>query len=282
MSPGYFEAMRIPLVRGRVFDERDRAGSPGVVIVSEAMARSFWPGEDPIGQRITYNRGVPEEGRLDVGGAGSREIVGVVGDVKHLGLEEAAVPMFYTPEAHDPSYHDRSFVVRTAMPPESLVASVRDVLDGLDAEVPVYAARLLGDLLDDAVTRPRFRTWLVGLFSAVALGLALIGVYGVVGLAVTQRSHEIGIRVALGATARDVVRLLVTENMAPVLWGMGAGLLLAWLASRLLESFLFRVRPHDPQVFAAVALLLGTAAFVATLVPTLRATRIDPAETLRE
>jgi putative ABC transport system permease protein len=281
VGAAYFEAMGIPLLRGRLFDGRDRKGSPGVAIVSEAMAEKFWPGEDPLGKRITYNRGIPEEEQKDVGGPGSREIVGVVGDVRHLGLDEEVVPMFYTPSAHQPSYHTMTLVVRASAAADSVVSAVERELASMDSEIPIYSARPLGEVLEGSIEEERFRARLVGLFAALALALAAVGVYAVMGRIVDQREREIGIRMALGANARNVVGMLVLESLKPVLWGLVAGGIAAALLTRLVQSLLFRVQPGEPLTYAAVALVLLTAALASALVPTLRAARVDPGKTLR-
>jgi ABC-type antimicrobial peptide transport system permease subunit len=246
------------------------------------MAAKFWPGEDPLGQRITYNRGVPDAVRLDVGGPGSREIVGIVGDVKHLALDEEPVPMFYTPQPQDPSFHTMTLVVRSSTPAASLVPAISRELAALDPEIPISSVRTLDEVLAGSVAEERFRVRILGLFALVALGLAALGVYAVMGLAVAQRGREIGIRMALGAREKDVLRLLILESMKPVLWGVAAGGTGAFFLSRLLESLLFRIEPRDPATFAGVAFVLALTALLAALVPTLRATRVDPVRTLQD
>ncbi|MGH9323965.1 MAG: ABC transporter permease, partial [Vicinamibacteria bacterium] len=282
VSSGYFAAMGIALLRGRLFDERDREGSPGVVVISEAMAEKFWPGEDPLGERITYNRAIPDELAEEVGGPGGREIVGIVGNVKHLGLDEADVPMFYTPDSHHPSFHTMTLVVRSTGSMDAVVGAISREVSSMDPEVPLYSVRRLDDVLDGAVTEERFRAYVVGVFAFAAFALAVLGVYGLMRLAVTQRRREIGIRIALGARARDVVRMLVGESMIPVLWGLAAGGASAILLARFLKSLLFRVDAGDPWVFGAVAIALAGSALAAALIATLSAARLDPALTLRE
>ncbi len=281
VSPGYFEAMGIPLLRGRTFDERDASGARRVVVISESMAETFWPGEDPLGALITYNRGIPDGERQEVGGVGSREIVGVVGDVKHLNLDEERIPMFYTPQPQEPSFHTMTLVVRSTTPPESLVSGVSRELASMDREIPLYSVRSLDELLDASVREERFRVRLLGLFALVALGLAALGVYAVMGLSVAQREREIGIRMALGAKVKDVVRMLVAESMRPVLWGLAAGGVGALFLSQALRSLLFRIGPTDPVTFVIVTAILGATALAAALLPTLRASRVDPVKTLR-
>ena len=280
VTPGYFRAMGIPLVRGRLFDARDVEGAPRVVVISESMARRYWPGEDPVGKRITFNSGIPREEQRVVGGPGSREVIGVVGDVRHLGLDEGEVPMFYTPHAQQPSYHTMTVVVRTAAAAEGLPAAARAELRGMDTSVPLYQVRTLDWVLSRAVAAPRLRAGLIGLFAALACLLASIGVYGVVSYLVAQRTHEIGVRMSLGASGGDVVRLVAVEGLRPVAAGLVAGTLGAWALGRAMESLLFGVTSHDPLSYGvAVALLLGSA-MVATLVPARRAVRIDPVAAL--
>ena len=277
----YFQAMSIPLLTGRVFDERDRPDSSGVVVISDAMAKRFWPGEDPIGKRITYNRGLPQDARQDVGGPGSREIVGIVGNVKHVGLDDTDVAMFYTPYTQQPSYHTMTLVLRTSSEPELVAGAVRNELNGMDANIPLYAVRPLDAVVDKTVEAPRFRTYLLLVFAALALVLAVIGVYAVMGVSVIQRTQEIGIRMALGAGSVNLIKMLVAQSMKPVAWGLGIGLGLALGVTRLLDSLLFNVTATDVTVYAGVAALLALAALVAAFVPTLKAMRIDPVQTLR-
>ncbi len=282
VSAGYFQAMGIPLLRGRLFDDRDWMGSPGVIVISEAMARKFWPREDPLGKRITYNRGIDGPGRQDVGGPGSREIVGIVGNVKHLGLGDEDVPMFYTPDRHFPSYHTRTLVIRSALAPKSLATRVSREVSSMDPGIPLYAVRPLREVIEASMSPERFRTRLLGVFALVALVLAAIGVYAVMGLVVVQRRHEIGIRMALGARARDVVTMLVAESAKPVAGGILAGGVTAVFVTRLLKSLLFHVSPGDPSTYVVVTAILGIAALAAAVVPSLRAARVDPANTLRD
>ena len=277
----YFQTLQIPLLRGRVFDERDVTDSPGVVVISEAMANRFWPGEDPIGKRITYNRGLPREERQDVGGPGSREIIGIVGNVKHFGLDDADVAMFYTPYTQHPSFHTMTLVMRTNAAPDAVAGGVRAELNAMDPNIPLYAVRSFETVVDKTVEAPRFRTYLLGVFAAIALVLAVVGVYAVMGVAVIQRTQEIGIRMALGAAGSSLVRMLVAQSMKPVLWGVGLGLVLAIAVARFLDSLLFNVTATDTAVYVSVAAVLALAALAATIVPTLKAMRIDPVRTLK-
>ena len=174
-----------------------------------------------------------------------------------------------------------TLVVRATTPPESLVSGVSRELSSMDAEVPLYSIRSLDEVLDASVSAERFRARLLGVFALVALGLAALGVYAVMGLSVAQREREIGIRMALGAKVKDVVRMLLTDSMRPVLWGLAAGGAGAFVLSQALRSLLFRIGPSDPTTFVVVTVILGATASIAALVPTLRAARVDPVKTLR-
>lgn len=282
ISPGYFRAMGIPLVRGRAFTPQDREDAPKVVIVSESMAERYWPGEDPIGQRLTFNSGIPREQQQEVGGPGSREVVGIVGDVKHLGLDDLEVPMFYTPQAQQPSYHTMTLVVRTTADPAALTSGIRAALARLDRGVPLYRVRTLDAVVRATVAAPNARAWLLGLFAGLALALAAIGVYGVVGYLVGQRTQEIGIRLALGAARGRVIRGIVLEGLRPVTLGLAAGLAGSLAAGRLLTRWLFDIRPTDVPTYATVSVVLLVVAGLATWIPARRVTRVDPMAALRE
>ena len=280
VTPGYFAAMGIPLVRGRLFEPRDVEGAPRVVLVSETMARRYWPGEDPIGRRLTFNSGIPRAEQRTVGGPGSREVIGVVGDVRHLDLDEPEVPMFYTPHAQQPSYHTMTLVVRSALPASELPGVVRASLGEMDATVPLYQVRTLEQVLARAAATPRLRAGLIGLFALLAAMLASLGVYGVISYLVTQRTHEFGVRMSLGATTADVRRLVLAEGLRPVTAGLAIGMLSAWALGRTAQAFLFGVSPADPVSYAAAVAFLLVAALAATLAPARRAARVDPAAAL--
>jgi putative ABC transport system permease protein len=280
VSQGYFRAMGLALSSGRLFTAGDTSASPPVVIINEALARRFWPGESPLGRRITYNRGLPPSDEL-TGGPGSREIVGVVGNVTHLSLDEALVPMFYTPQAQPPSFHTMILVLRAAGEEATLARAVSAEVRGLDPEVPTYQVRALQDLLDRSVSAPRLRTLLLGIFAALAAGLALVGVSALAAFAVGQRTAEIGVRIALGARPGDVIGLIVGQGLRPVALGLAIGVAGAWASGRLLSGLLFGVPPADPWTLGAVTVGLLAAALVASSVPALRASRIDPVRALR-
>ena len=247
------------------------------------MARQYWPGDDPIGQRITFNSGIPAKSSRTIGGPGSREVVGIVGDVKHLGLDEAEVPMFYTPQAQQPSYHTMALVVqddqrsggarRRPFAPSSL---------RLDRGVPLYRVRTL-----DAMVRvnrcgaARCARGSLACSRSLALTLSAVGVYAVVGYLVGQRTQEIGIRLALGAARSDVLRGLVLEGLRPVVGGLVAGFVLALAGGRAVARLLFDVQPNDLTTLAVTAGVLLTAALAATWLPARRALRVDPVVALR-
>jgi putative ABC transport system permease protein len=266
-SPGYFRAMGIPLVAGRTFDSGDTASSARVIIVNQAMARRFWPGEDPLGKTLTYLR--------DSSG-GPRRVVGVVGDVRHFGLDREPAPELYTPQPQPPSFHGMTVVLRARTRPAALLAALRREVAALDPLVPVYRTRTLAEMVSADAASPRLRTAILGAFAALALLLAMIGIYGVLACIVGQRTREIGIRRALGAGDGHLLRMLLGQTMAPALAGVGLGLVAALAATRLLSGLLFGVAPADPLLFTACPLLLTAAALAASWLPSRRAARIEP------
>ncbi len=281
-TPGYFAAMGIPLIAGRNFDARDTEDRQRVVIVSETMARSYWPGvANVVGKRITYNSPIPQEQQQVVGGPGSHVVIGVVGDVKHLALDEANVPMFYTPNTLQPSFHTMMLVVRAELPPATLVSQVRAALNEMDNQVPLSQVATMATTLGKTVAQPRMRATLVGLFAALAMILAAIGVYGVVAYLVGQRTQEIGVRRALGAQAAEIVAMLVREAMRPVIAGIVMGLVGAFALSRVLSAMLFEVSSTDVLTYAISCGVLAIAALLASVIPARRALRIDPITAVR-
>jgi putative ABC transport system permease protein len=286
VTPGYFAAMGIPLLAGRSFDAFDTEDRQRVVVVSESMARRYWSTGSAdvartIGKRITFNSGIPVEQQRLVGGPGSRVVVGVVGDVKHLGLDEENVPMFYTPHTQQPSYHTMRLVVRAQADAAALTSQVRAALNQMDREVPLSQVATLAASLDQSVAEPRMRATLLGLFAGLAMALAAIGVYGVVAYLVGQRTQEIGVRRALGAQARDVVSMLVRESMRPVAAGIVIGLLGAFALSRVLAAMLFQISATDVATYAVACGVLGGAALLASVIPARRALAVDPINAVR-
>ncbi|HEV2129635.1 MAG TPA: ABC transporter permease, partial [Longimicrobiaceae bacterium] len=272
-TPEYFRAMGIPLLRGRGFSEQDRAGAPQVVVISQETARRFFPGEDPIGQRLTLSW---TRDSVPVGG----EIVGVVGDVRHYGMEREVDPTVYVPHAQT-SVNAMSLVVRTSVPPMSLVPAVKREVEALDPNLPLQQVRPLEELVSESVSQPRFYMLLLSIFAGVALLLASIGIFGVISYSVTRRTREIGVRIALGADPKRVVQLVVGGAIGLAALGVGLGLLGALAGTRLLSGLLFGVEPTDPVTFAVVSTLLMGVAVLASYLPARRATRVDPMVALR-
>jgi len=270
VTPDYFKAMGIPLLRGRFFDGHDSATAPRVALINEAMAKKYFPNQNPIGQRINVTNG-PDTWR---------EIVGIVGDTKHYRLDGDVTLQTYEPFAQQP-YSFMTFVVRTSGAGGDLAAAARAAIYSVDKEQPIASVRPLDALLSESIARQRFTMFLFAVFSGVALLLASIGIYGVMAYSVNQRTGEIGIRMALGAQRGDVLRLILNQGGRLVAIGLGIGLAGALILTRFLASQLYGVTAHDPLTFIAIALLLGAIAGLACLLPARRATRIDPMVALR-
>ncbi|MBV9772848.1 MAG: ABC transporter permease [Gemmatimonadetes bacterium] len=269
VSPDYFRTLGIALRRGRAFTDRDGAKAPSVVVVNETLARRYFPGTDPVGERI----------RLD-GSDQPSEIVGVAADVRHRALGTEAPPTVYVPFEQS-ALPFATLVVRTAADPEAFAGAARRAVLAADPHQPVSRVRSMSQVLAGSVAEQRFNLLLLGAFAAAAMTLAAIGLYGVMAYSVAQRSREIGIRMALGAAPRDAVRLVVGEGIRLALAGGVLGLVAAAAATRLLASLLYRVTPGDPWTFAAVVALLGGTALLASYLPARRATRVDPMVSLR-
>jgi len=269
VSPGYFRAMGIRLVRGRLFTAHDDPKAPHVALINEALARQYFPHEDPIGKRINISYG-PDTWR---------EIVGVVSDVTN-GVDRATTNQSYEPFAQR-TFPGMTFVIRTAGPVPALAGALRPAVYAVDKDQPVGSIRALDDILADSMARQRFATLLLGLFSVVAVVIAAIGIYGVTAYTVAQRTSEIGIRLALGAQPRDVLNLVLTQGGKLVGLGLLLGLAAALAGGRLLESMLFKTSARDPLTLAAITGLLAVVAALACLIPALRATKVDPLVALR-
>lgn len=270
VSPGYLDAMGIPLVRGRGILPTDSADAPHVVLVSESFAEQFYPGEDAIGKRIDIGRG-----------DGWREIVGIVADVRQYGLDARIEPQVYAAFAQIPFY-SAFMVVGSSVPPASLTGPVRGIVAEIDADQPVGELRSLATVIEDSLADRRFAAWLIGGFAAAALLLAAIGLYGTLAYSVRQTVREIGVRLALGARRADVLRGVLKNGM--VLAGIGAlaGLVIAVVGARVLESFVFGVSARDPATLAAIVALMLIVALTASALPAWRATRVNPMEALRD
>jgi putative ABC transport system permease protein len=282
ITPGYFRALRVPLLGGREFDAHDVVGAQKVVIVSKSMAGKYWPGEpDVVGKRVTHNGGVPRGQQQVIGGPGSRVVVGVVDDVKHLGLDESPVPMMYEPHTQDVSYHTMRLVIRSHTDAAALARTVREELNQMDREVPLSQVSLMSSAVERSVAAPRLRAMLLALFAALALALSAIGVYGVVSYLVGQRTQEIGVRLALGATSANVLSMIVREAMRPVSIGIAAGVLGAIALTRVLQAMLFGISTTDVTTYVVACGVLATAALIASVVPARRALRVDAVIAIR-
>jgi len=280
ISPGYIHALRIPLLRGRDFNDTDAAGRPATILISESMAKRFWPNENPIGKHLTTTF-FPDA---------SREIVGIVGDVKDAGLDvidpvaTLYVPLgqLSTPLLGGWTSFPMSLVVRTHSTPSSLTSAVTNVVHQVDSELPLLQILTMEDVIGASLSQQRFNMLLLAVFAGLALLLAAIGIYSVLSYSVKRRVGEIGIRMALGAHVRDVLRLVVIEGMRPTLIGVALGLAGALALGRVLANLIYGVKPTDPITFGAVSILLVGVGLFASLIPAYRATRVDPMKTLRD
>jgi putative ABC transport system permease protein len=271
----YFQVMQIPLRAGREFTTLDREGQPLVAIVNEEMVREFFPHENPIGMHIQWAG--------DTGPPRWMTVIGVVGDVKHSGLNQPTDPAVYTPYSQSDEIWKRfmTLAIRTRDASPGLVEEVKKQVWSVDSQIPVGDIHPMGDLIAVSLAQQRFNMLLLGLFAALALVLAAVGIYGAMAYAVSQRRHEIGIRTALGAQRRDVLRLVMRDGVKIALFGIAAGLTGALALTRLMASLLFEVEPTDPATFAGVAILLALVALTACYIPARRATRVDPMVALR-
>ena len=272
VSPDYFRVMGIPLLAGRLFDQRDFMPAPRVSLISKAMARTYFPNQDPIGKKLSFAF-PPDSGE-------AREIVGIVGDVRDVALGSDPGPMMYVPYAQAP-FPGAVLVVKSALSPSSMATTIRHDVAKIDKDLPVTNVATMAEVIDAAVAQPRFRTLLLALFAAMALILAATGIFGVISYSVSCRTHEIGIRVALGASRAAVVGMVSRETLMLTLAGLAVGVPSALAASRLIGHMLFGVSASDPFTLLATALALGAVAALAAYVPMRRATRVDPMEALR-
>jgi putative ABC transport system permease protein len=284
VSPGYFEVFKIPVKRGRTFNERDTGSSPPVVVISEAMARQYWADKDPLNDRLTIGRGIMRE----FAGEPDRQIIGVVGDVRNGGLDNEPGPMMFIPQAQVPDLVNAlnlrltpmAWLVRTQTEPMSLSSAIQEKLRQ-STGLPVSDVRSMAQVVSRSVSRQKFNMWLMSVFGASALLLAAIGIYGLMAYSVEQRTQEIGIRMALGAQASQVKNMIVRQGMVLAIVGVAIGLGFAFGLARFIATFLFGVGKWDPFVFVAVPAVLTLVAFIAVWLPAGRASRVDPIVALR-
>jgi predicted permease len=279
VTPDYFRAMQIPLQRGRFFTDRDRLESPPVVVIDEVLARRISPGQDPVGRQFS----------LMV--LGTVRIVGVTGHVKYWGLDsddtakirdQIYFPFLQVPDKFmSAGVASLTLLLRTASEPLGLVSAVRAQVAGPTQDQPIYAVQTMEQTVSGSLAERRFTMLVLIVFAATALLLAAVGIYGVMSYAVTRRTHELGVRVALGASRREIVGLVLRQGMRLTAIGLAGGLLAARALTRLMAGLLYGVRPADPSTLAAVALLLGAIALLACYIPARRATAVDPAVALR-
>ena len=274
VSPNYFRAMGIPLLQGRAYTDRDDANAPLVMIVNQQLAHEVFPDENAVGKRITF------------GGTGANgqprwfEIVGVVANVRSLELREEPTAELYFSAQQD-RWPAMSLVVRSSVEPASLAGSVRQIVNEVDKSVPVADVKTMDHVVSESITQPRFNLFLLGLFGAVAMVLSAAGIYGVTAYTVTQRTHELGIRIALGAQVGDVLKMILGQGMAVIGVGLVVGLAAAFGLTRLLRTLLFGVGENDPLTFVAITLVLVLVALIACYIPARRATKVDPLVALR-
>ncbi|HEX5964700.1 MAG TPA: ABC transporter permease [Pyrinomonadaceae bacterium] len=266
----YFQTLKIPVKAGRIFNDQDNMDSVKVAIINEGMARRLWPGENPIGKRFRVWRDEKF----------SREVVGVVGDTKHS-LDEEARNQVYVSYGQSPTWSSLTFVVRTAGEPTALAGAVREALRSVDKTLPTYNLKTMDDVVSISAAPRRLPMQLLSAFAGVAMFLAMLGIYGVTSYYVTQRTHEIGIRMALGARMNQIMRLVLKQGMVLVFLGIVAGAVGSWFATRLMSSLLFGVRATDSVTFMLIAVLLILVALVACYIPARRATKVDPMVALR-
>jgi putative ABC transport system permease protein len=272
VSPGYFRTLGIPLLAGRDFTEHDQLDSPLVVVLSKSTAKKLFPNEDPIGRQMLFG--------TENGNGLAAEVIGVVGDVRSQQLSKANDVEFYRP------WSQRSFpffnvVVRSATKPEATAAVVRSVLNKIDNGLPILQPNTLDAIVTQSLGQERLTMTLLGVFAGIAVLLAVLGIYGAVAYTVEQRTGEIGVRMALGAQAGDVLRLVVRQGMNPVILGLIIGLAGTFAVGRLLTAQLYQISPYNPLLLGATAIVLALAALLACLIPARRATHVDPIQALR-
>jgi putative ABC transport system permease protein len=271
VTPDYFRTMEIPLLRGRLFEAQDGPDSPQVIVINQTMANRYFPGEDPIGKRI--NLGNPNTNSW-------MAIIGVVRDTRHQGLNVEPYSQMYGVHTQA-TQRSLNLVLRTSGDPMSLVTAIRSRVADMDRELPLSNIRTMEQILAESILRPRFNMLLISIFALVAVTLASVGVYGVISYSVSQRTHEIGVRIALGAHPRDIFKMVVGQGLKLALTGVGAGVIVAFGLTRVLAGLLYGVQATDPLTFAAISAGLTVIVVMASYIPALRATRVDPMISLR-
>ena len=284
VSPGYFEVFKIPVRKGRTFNERDTSASAPVVLINEAMARQYWPNADPLADRIVIGKG----GMREFATEGDRQIIGVIADIKSNGLDTEPQPQMWIPQAQVPDAANAlnvgltpiSWIIRTQLAPQSLSQTIQEQLQQATG-LPVTDVRSMDEIAARSVSRQKFNMWVMTVFGGCALLLAAIGIYGLMAYSVEQRTQEIGIRLALGAQASQVRKMVVSQGMILALVGVAIGLGAAFGLARLITTFLYGVTAKDPLVFVGVPILLSAVAFFAVYLPARRASKVDPLIALR-
>ncbi|MEP7348163.1 MAG: FtsX-like permease family protein, partial [Gemmatimonadaceae bacterium] len=271
VTPSWFATMRVPLKRGRLLSDEDRADTPKSIVINEAAARKYWPNENPIGQRAGIWQGGFQDGAT---------VVGIVGDVRYATLDSIPLPDVFISYGQSPRSSMMIFL-RTTLDPEAVTGVARSVIGELSPNYPAYDVRTMESRVAAASAQARLSAILFALFGGVALALAVVGIYGVMSFAVAQRTREIGIRMALGADRRTVLRLVIGEGIGLAAVGAAVGLVAALGLSRVLWSLLYDVKPTDPVTYAVIGTLLGCAAMLASWIPARRASRVSPTEALR-
>jgi len=274
VSPDYFQAMNIPVMQGRAFAEQDNDTAPPRVMINQALAQREFPGESAVGKRITLkNTNVNNEPVWF-------EIIGVTANVRSMDLREEAPPEFYFTTRQSP-FDTMTVVIRSTVEPASLAPSLRQAVTDVNRSVPVSDIKTMEHIINESVTQPRFNLFLLGLFSGVALLLSAAGIYGVTAYTVTQRTQELGIRLALGAQVRDILKMILGQGMIVIGIGLVIGLAAAFALTRLMRSLLFGIGENDPATFGAITLVLLLVALAACYIPARRAAKVDPLIALR-
>jgi putative ABC transport system permease protein len=273
VTPAHFQVLSIPILSGRGFTDSDDDKALPVALVDQAFVRQYWSNDNPLGKRLKL--GAPQSTNPWL------NVVGIVGDVKSESLESQEVPHIYLSDFQSPNFNSVIYA-RTAADPGVIGDAIRREVQAVDPDVPVYAVRSMEEVVARSMAQRRFALQILGVFAVIALLLASIGIYGVMAYTFSQRTHEIGIRIALGAQRQHILRMALGEGMVLVAFGLAAGLIGALLLTQFLRSLLFAVKPTDPLTFIAIAALLSAVALLACFIPAHRATRVDPLVALRE